>query len=176
MSQIFCSSYQFITRSELSQLLKVPISIIEPKRRNVEIYIAFRFFWKPWFLRILVAKILVDLHLTWWNRRYLNRNIIAACGKQSFFMLTMSILLYNALNHTMALNIRIMLALLLSHVLGAYSTSYPGALGFRAEAQRTVKRALPDRNGIHMNNTRNLNSMQLWMPSTIASLPLLIGS
>lgn len=81
--------------------------------------------------------------------------------KLFMYLITMSILLCNALNHTMALNIRIMLALLLSHVLGAYSTSYPGALGFRAEAQRTVKRALPDRNGIHMNNTRNLNSMQL---------------
>jgi hypothetical protein len=35
--------------------------------------------------------------------------------------------------------------------------------GFTAEAQQAVKRALPDRDGIHMNNIRNLNGMRAVM-------------
>jgi uncharacterized membrane protein len=44
---------------------------------------------------------------------------------------------------------------------GSYNGIEYIMLGFTAEAQQAVKRALPDRDGIHMNNIRNLNGMQL---------------
>ena len=68
--------------------------------------------------------------------------IIAACGKQRFFYLINK-----------------------SEYIIQRPESYNGVecimVGFTAEARQAEKRALPDRDGIHMNNVRNRRSMQL---------------